>query len=106
MGGTMADPARLTVSRTSDEDVQDRQVILTLDGARWTSLLFGQSAAREVAPGRHHLTADNTLFRKSVDFEAAAGEELRFAVASRKGPLTGVFLLVGAPFYHVTLRRA
>jgi hypothetical protein len=96
---------RITVSRTRDDDVRDRQVDLYLDGQRWTSLMFGQSATRELAPGHHTLKADNTLFRKTVKLEAEAESELRFSVSSRKGPGTGLFLLLGAPFYYVTLTR-
>jgi hypothetical protein len=98
-------PARLVVARTSERDVRDRQVILSLDSARWATLMFGQERVREIAPGRHLLKADNTLFRKTVEFEVAAGAEVRFVVASHKGLLTGLFLLVGAPFYYVDLRR-
>jgi hypothetical protein len=98
-------PARITVSRTRDDDVQDRQVVLSVDGQPWTSLLFGESATRELAPGHHTLKADNTLFRKTAEFDAEPGSELRFSVSSRKGPGTGLFLLLGAPFYYVTLAR-
>ncbi|HEV7625768.1 MAG TPA: hypothetical protein VGO89_04665 [Streptomyces sp.] len=98
-------PTRITVSRNRDDDVQDRQVVLYVDGQLWTSLLFGESATRELTPGHHTLKADNTLFRKTAEFDAEAGSELRFSVASRKGPGTGLFLLLGAPFYYVTLAR-
>jgi hypothetical protein len=99
------EPSRITVSRTRAEDVQDRHVILSLDGERWTSLLFGASATREIAPGPHTLTADNTLFRKTAAFETEAGGEVRFSVSSRRGPGSGLFLLLGAPFYYVGLFR-
>ena len=98
-------PARITVARTRADDVQDRQVVLYLDGQRWTSVMFGQSATREVAAGHHTLKADNTLFRKTAEFEVGPGSELRFSVSSRRGPGTGLFLLLGAPFYYVTLAR-
>jgi hypothetical protein len=98
-------PARITVSRTRDDDVQDRQVVVYLDGQRWVSLMFGQSATREVGAGHHTLMADNTLFRKSVELDLEPGSELRYSVSSRRGPGTGVFLLLGAPFYYVTLVR-
>ena len=97
--------ARITVSRTRADDVQDRQVVVSMDGQRWVGLLFGQSATREVPPGRHALKADNTLFRKTVEIDIEPGSELRFTVSSRRGPGTGLFLLLGAPFYYVTLAR-
>lgn len=101
----MASSARVVVSRTSEEDVRQRQVLLALDGQHWTTLMFGGSATREVAAGRHRLKADNTLFRKTLEFDLDPGQEARFVVASRKGPGSGVFLLLGAPFYYVDLRR-
>jgi hypothetical protein len=97
--------AQLVVSRKDPKDVQERQVVLSLDGEHWTSLTFGQSASRDLAPGPHVLKADNTLFRKTAAFEAAAGEDVRFAVVSRRGPLSTLFLLVGAPWYYVDLVR-
>ena len=101
----MAAPARVTVERTSPDDVGDRQIILSLDSEHWTTLLFGRSATREVAPGTHRLKADNTLFRKTVPFDLAPGEEARFVVANRKGPGSGLFLLIGAPLFYLGLSR-
>jgi hypothetical protein len=37
-------PARLIVERTSRDDVQMRQMILSLDKERWATLLYGESA--------------------------------------------------------------
>jgi hypothetical protein len=98
-------PARLVVTRDAPDDVGDRQILLSLDAEHWSTLLFGQSAAREVPPGSHRLKADNTLFRKTVEFDLAAGEEARFVVANRKGPGSGLFLLVGAPLFYLRLSR-
>ena len=98
-------PTRITVARDSPDDVGDRQIILSVDSQRWTALNLGQSATREVTPGSHWLKADNTLFRKTVDFEVAPGEEVRFVVVNRKGPGSGLFLLLGAPFYYLGVSR-
>jgi len=76
--------ARLTVSREASDDVGDRQILLSLDSEHWTTLLYGQSATREVPPGSHRLKADNTLFWKTVPFQAGPGEEVRFVVANRR----------------------
>ena len=43
--------ARLVVTRDAPDDVGDRQIILSLDSAHWTTLLFGHSTTREVPPG-------------------------------------------------------
>ena len=97
--------AWVTVTRTSEEDVQDRQVVLTLDGQPWTSLKFGQSARREIAPGRHSLKADNTLFRKTAEFDAEPAAEVHFSVENRKGPGSELFMLLGASLYYLRLDR-
>jgi hypothetical protein len=96
---------RLVVARDSPDDVGDRQILLSLDSEHWTTLLFGQEAAREVSPGIHRLKADNTLFRKTVQFDLAPGKEARFVVANRKGPGSGLFLLIGAPLFYLRLSR-
>ena len=98
--------ARLTVSRDASDDVGDRQIVLSLDSEHWTTLLFGQAATRELPPGSHRLKADNTLFWKTVPFDVGPGEEVRFVVANRKGPGSGILLLLGAPLYYLRISRA
>ena len=98
--------ARLVVARDAPDDVGDREILLSLDSEDWASLLYGESAARELPPGSHRLKADNTLFRKTVPFDVGPGEEVRFVVANRKGPGSGIFLLVGAPLYYLRVSRA
>ena len=44
-------PAILTVRRTAGDDVQDRQVYLSVDGEDWVTLLYGQ----EVTPRTRRL---------------------------------------------------
>jgi hypothetical protein len=46
-------PASLTVTRTSDEDFKQRQLILFLDDVRIATLLFGDSVTQDVLPGPH-----------------------------------------------------
>ena len=48
----MLRPTTLTVHRTSPEDVKDRQVILSLNGAKIGTLLYGHSLTREIPPGQ------------------------------------------------------
>jgi hypothetical protein len=64
---------RLTIHRTSPQDVKDRQVIISLDGERIAELLYGQTFTCEIAPGTHKLRANNTLVWKTVEFLAPAG---------------------------------
>lgn len=101
------DTALLTVSRTSPEDVRERQVILTLDGQPFATLLYGQTASRPVAPGPHRLRANNTLVWKTVDLELAPGESAHFDVVNRPGPGTRalVAMLGVGPIYLSLGRR-
>jgi hypothetical protein len=102
----MADiPARITVARGGDGDVGSRQIHLSLDEASWATIAFGESATREVAPGRHVLRADNTLLRKTIAFEAGPGEHLRFTAGNRAVPGSWLFLMLGAPLLRVILTR-
>lgn len=93
--------ATLTVVRTSDDDLKDRQVILTVDGRPFATLLFGQQATRSLVPGSHTLRANNTLVWKTVPFEAAEGEHVRFSIVNRptRGFLWMVALLGVGPIF-------
>ena len=99
-------PAVLTVRRTADDDVQDRQVYLSVDGEDWVTLLYGREVSRELAPGPHTLKANNTLVRKSVTFDVRPGEHVRFQCINRahwSGMLFMAFL--GAAVLTVRLER-
>jgi hypothetical protein len=69
---------RLTIHRTSAQDVQERQVIVSLDGQRVVELLYGRTFTCEIAPGPHKLRAYNTLVWKTVEFLAPAGTHVHF----------------------------
>jgi len=99
-------PARLTVARTSPDDVGQRQIVLTLDGRPLATLLFAESVTREIAPGLHRLRAHNTLVWKTVEFDAAPDERLRFLTVNRAGlgSMALVALLGVGPLY-VTIER-
>ena len=47
--------ARLTITRTSPEDVKQRQIICKLDGDWIGDLLFGKTLSRPIPAGRHTL---------------------------------------------------
>jgi hypothetical protein len=93
--------ARVTIARTSQADIGQRQVIVCIDGGPRKTLLFGESAAFEIAPGDHALKANNTLVWKTVPFSAAPGEHVRFEIANCATRFTLGFLsLIGvAPLY-------
>ena len=97
---------RLTVSRTSSADVQQRQVIVKLDGESFATLLFGQTVTREISPGSHRLRLDNTWVKKSVEFKAEDGEEVKYNVINRPGRFTWWMVAVlGAGPMYLTIDR-
>ena len=99
-------PAMLTVRRTSRDDVQDRQVYLYVDGEDWATLLFGKEVTREIAPGRHVLKANNTLVKKSVEFDVKPGEHVRFQCINKPHWTARMFMaFLGAAFLTVRLER-
>jgi hypothetical protein len=113
-GDTIADaldcqdvfPASVTVTRTSQSDVQTRQLIVWIDEARVATLLWGDSVTSELEPGRHRIRVSNTLVWKTIDFELKPGEQVFFEAINRTGPGTYVMLLIlGAGPLYLTLRR-
>ena len=93
--------ARITVSRQSKDDMGQREIFVSLDGEELAILRHGETVTRDVAPGRHHLRAHNTLFRKAVDVDLAADEDVRFTVVNKAGWGTyGLASVLGAgPIY-------
>lgn len=98
-------PARLTIRRPPTDYFDPRHITLYLDGDWWLDLKDGQDVTRDIEPGEHTLKADNTLFRKTVTFTAAPGEEVRYVVANRPGFGTSVLMLLGTPWMYLELER-
>jgi hypothetical protein len=90
----MEPDCKITVTRTAEDDIKQRQVILKLDGERIGQLLFGQSLTRPMSAGHHLLQADNTWNKKKLAFSVEPGEEAKFKVVNRAGGCT--WMLVGA----------
>jgi hypothetical protein len=101
-------PARVTIYRTHDDDVRQRQVIVHLDDRPRATLLFGESFTREIEPGAHKVRFDNTLVRKALTFAAASGEHVEIDVINHAGRMTLGFLsLMGvAPLFLRVERRS
>ena len=89
------------MTRTSPKDVQQRQVIVKLDGEPFAVLLYGQTVTRTVAPGSHELRFDNTWVKKSMEFSVADGEHVTYNVINRAGRFTWwmVAALGAGPMY-------
>jgi len=99
-------PAMLTVTRTDAGDVKQRQLIISLDGTRLGQLMFGETLTHEMLPGPHRLRISNTLFWKTIAFEAKPGEEVRFEAVNRAGKLTYPLMVVmGVGPLYLTVRR-
>ena len=99
-------PTRLTIHRTSPDDVKDRQIIMSLDGRKLVTLLYGQTHTCEIPPGPHTLRANNTLVWKTVAFEAAPGEDVHYTCTNRApGSLFYLLFLFGVGPMYVTLTR-
>ena len=98
--------ARVTITRRHPDDVRQRQIVTSIDGAHLGTLMYGESVTKEVAPGPHRLKAHNTLFWKNHALDLAPGEHARFSVINRNG--LGSFSLLGlfgvGPLY-ISLER-
>ncbi|HEY8549052.1 MAG TPA: hypothetical protein VIL35_03770 [Vicinamibacterales bacterium] len=92
--------ARLTIHRTSPLDDQTgRQIYCSIDGQYMGQLLHGGRLSREIAPGPHTLSVNNTLFWKKVPFHAEPGGDVQFTVWNEifGGNVTRLlFIFVGA----------
>jgi hypothetical protein len=105
----MPDPERalVTVERKHENDIRDRQIVVSIDGEPLATLLYGQQVTREVPPGPHRLKAHNTLFWKNIALDLKPGEHARFVVINHAG--TGTFSLMGmlgvGPLYLTLERR-
>jgi hypothetical protein len=99
-------PASVTITRTSDEDCQTRQLIVSIDGRRVATLLYGDSIRCDLAPGRHTLRVYNTLVWKTLDFTLEPGEQLFFEAVNRASTSTYlVVALLGVGPLYVRVRR-
>jgi hypothetical protein len=99
-------PSQLTVTRTSPTDVQQRQVIIKLDGEPFAVLLYGQSKTRTIEPGGHQLRFDNTWVKKTVEFRIAEGEHVTYNVINKAGRFTWwMVAALGAGPMYMTIER-
>ena len=78
-----------------------------LDGEKWERVLkYGKTFERELTPGHHTVKASNTLFSTTVNFDAAAGETIRYRC---ENGLTGggmlMVLITGVAYLRVRLIR-
>jgi hypothetical protein len=98
---SLDDSAKITVTRDSPDDVQTRQIIVSLDGERKAELLFGDAIAISVSPGRHTLRVDNTWNHKDFHLDVGPGDNLRFLTKSAAGQFSRFLLIAfgAGPIY-------
>jgi hypothetical protein len=99
-------PPSITITRTSDDDCQTRQLIVSIDGREIATLLWGDSVRCDLAPGPHRLRVHNTLVWKTLEFVLAPGEQAFFEVVNHAGASTYlVVALLGVGPLFVRVRR-
>jgi hypothetical protein len=99
-------PARITITRNSADDVQDRWIRLYIDDLPEEILRYGDVVTRDVQPGRHRVKVHNTLSSDVMEFDVAAGEDVRLRCHNnfaRGGML--MLLTTGFAFIKVKLER-
>lgn len=98
--------ATLTVLRNSKHDIGERHLVVSLDGHKLGYLLFRQSLTRTIEPGHHRLKVHNTLVWKTMEFDVAPGEHVRFLACNKMGSGSfSMLLLIGVGPLSVTLER-
>lgn len=96
----------ITIRRKSPEDVQQRQIIVKVDGTNVGELFYGDTISVPVTAGHHKLKVDNTWNWKTLELDVAAGEHLRFQTVSRAGRITWFLVsLFGAGPIYVSIER-
>lgn len=93
--------AQLLITRSSERDVRSRQIFVSLDGKAIGDVLFNERIERPIEPGPHYIRVHNTLFWKTVDFEAKPDETVRFEVVNYAGRgFLSIVLIIGvAPLF-------
>jgi len=96
----------ITIRRKSPDDVQQRQVIVKVDGENVGELFYGDTISVPVTPGHHSLRVDNTWNWKTLELEVAAGDHLKFQTVSRAGRFTWFLVsMFGAGPIYVSIHR-
>ena len=98
--------ATLSITRDTDDDVQDRWIRVWLDGTFWDILRYGKTLSTEVDPGHHTIKVSNTLTRDTLEFDARPGDsiKLRCHNSISKGGFLSILMIGVAPI-KVRLER-
>lgn len=93
--------ARLRITRQNPRDAKQRQIFASLDGGSLGDMVYGEQIERAIAPGPHRMRVHNTLFWKTIEFDAAPGETVHFDTVNYagKGFLNLVLIIGVAPLF-------
>ena len=96
----------ITIRRKSPDDVQQRQIIVKLDGENVGELFYGDTISIPVTAGHHSLRVDNTWNWMTVALDVAAGDHMKFQTQSRAGRFSWFLVsLFGAGPIYVSIQR-
>jgi hypothetical protein len=96
----------ITVRRKSPDDVQQRQIIVKVDGESVGELFYGDTISVPVRAGHHKLRVDNTWNWKTLDLDVIAGDHLKFQTVSRAGRFSWFLVsMLGAGPIYVSIKR-
>ena len=100
--------ATVTVHRTSPEDMQERELYVSIDGGPNAILSYGDTLTIPVTAGHHRIRVHNTISRRRAEFDVEPGQQVRFSAANVRGKNFGIlatFLGIG-PMHTVLEREA
>ena len=96
----------VTVVRMSPEDMQERELYVSVDGHRRGILRYGDSLTVPVSPGHHQLRVHNTISRRYAEFDVADGERICFRAANVRGKgFAMLAMFFGIAPMHTVLER-
>jgi hypothetical protein len=96
----------ITIRRTSPNDVQQRQIIVKLDGVNVGEVFYGDTISISVTAGHHRLRVDNTWNWKTLELDVGAGDHFKFQTVSRAGRFTWFLVsMLGAGPIYVSIER-
>ena len=103
---TSPEVATLTVHRTSPDDMQERELYVSVDRGKNTILRYGDSMMMTIAPGSHTIRVHNTISRRHAAFDAAPGEQIVFQSANMRGKgFAMLAIFFGIAPMHTSLER-
>ena len=96
----------ITIRRKAPDDVQQRQIIVKVDGENVGELFYGDTISVPVSAGHHSLRVDNTWNWKTVELDVAEGDHLKFQTKSKAGRFTWFLVsMFGAGPIYVSIER-